>query len=148
MRQWMQSDCGVRVVCVKHMVRSSMINPGRDRAELPASASCPRSHSYFTSCSLTAMAHRWCLPKVAKWEVRSGAWDLGAPDMLDDFLATFGTQNSWHRTAVAAWQVRQLTPHGHYSTAIIDPVSFAGGSLGLTCAIHVLHAHCKAAAAN
>ena len=34
------------------------------------------------------MAHRWILPKVAKWEVKHGGWDIGAPDLLVPFLST------------------------------------------------------------
>ncbi len=34
------------------------------------------------------MSHRWDLPKVAKWEVRNGVWDLDAADFLCEFLAT------------------------------------------------------------
>ena len=34
------------------------------------------------------MAHRWCLPKVEKWEVKYGCWDLATPDLLEPFLST------------------------------------------------------------
>ena len=34
------------------------------------------------------MAHRWVLPKVAKWEVKHGGWDLATPDLLAPFLST------------------------------------------------------------
>ena len=34
------------------------------------------------------MAHRWNLPKVAKWEVKYGGWNVMAPDLLVPFLST------------------------------------------------------------
>ena len=34
------------------------------------------------------MAHRWVLPKVASWEVHSGAWDLGEKDLMLDFFGS------------------------------------------------------------
>ena len=34
------------------------------------------------------MAHRWKLPKVSKWEVKYGGWDLATPDLLVPSLSS------------------------------------------------------------
>jgi len=46
------------------------------------------SRDFRDYASFRTMAHRWCLPKVQKWEAKAGDWDIQSPDLLFPFLRT------------------------------------------------------------
>ena len=61
--------------------------------------------------TLALMAHRWELPKVARWVAKHGEWDLDAKDLMLDFLASLPTpKQQWVEVAMNGKGLRMIRP--------------------------------------